>query len=110
MAERLFLGLKIIFSVFQILLLSLQVSILLIHGDFSLLDAVLGILDLAILVVDELFVLAFQLKEFLLRLMDLLVFDAFGFYLSLGYDLILLSLQYNLANNYISCESNDCAD
>ena len=73
MAERLFLGLKIIFSVFQILLLSLQVSILLIHGDFSLLDAVLSILDLAILVVDELFVLAFQLKEFLLRLMDLLV-------------------------------------
>ena len=62
--------------------LALQFVVLLVDAVFLLADPVLGLAQLAVLLVDEFLVLALQLQETFLRLVDLVVLD--GFRLDLG--------------------------
>lgn len=77
---------------------------------FLLLDAVFRILELTVLLVDVLLMLALKLEELLLRLMDLVLLDPLGLYLSLGDDLVLLSLQNYFLNDYVSRQRDYRAD
>ena len=54
--------------------------------------------------------LALKLEELLLRLMDLVLLDPLGLYLSLGDDLVLLSLQNYFLNDYVSRQRDYRAD
>ena len=75
---------------------------MLVQRVLLLLDAVLGILELAVLLVDVLLMLTLELEELLLGLMDLVFLDSLCLDLRLGDDLVLLPLQNYSLNDYVS--------
>ena len=110
LGQGLLLGLETRLGVVSVTHLPLKLGILLVQRVLLLLDPVLGVLELAVFLVDVLLVLALELEELLPGLMDLVLLDSLGFDLGLGDDLVLLPFQNYFLNDYVSRQRDYSAD